>query len=154
MSFFTKRHVTVRCEDLVGVGIELGPGPGDSSLGETNSENTETNSVLNRGSHDCATSGDDLQQDFSITINVQQTTALPDFEDFIMRTGTFSTLQTFNGDDSVWLCRMIVTETFGGRTREQTCEKVKLRKSWAEGTETNTIPVTGTIYGGITTTRP
>jgi hypothetical protein len=153
VSYFTKRHVTVRAEDLVGVGIELGPGPGDSNIGETNSENTETNAVLDRGSFDCATSGDDMQQDFSITVNVQRATVLPDVEDFIMKTGAFATLQTFNGDDQKWLCKLIVTETLGGSTRTQTCLLVKLRKAWAEGTENNVITVTGTIYGGVTRTR-
>lgn len=158
MGYFNKRNVTVRVEGLAGLGIELGPGPGDSSIGATNSEDTETQAVLNRGDFDCATSGDQLQKEFSITVNVQQqggtSAVLPLVEDFIMRRAGsfFAAVQSTNATDDVFLCRLIVTETSAVGTRVQTAEQVKLWKAWAEATDANTLNITGTIYSTIVTT--
>ncbi len=153
MGRFNYRAVTVRGEDAVGAGIEFGPGPGDSSLGATNAENAEPQVVRNRGDFVCLTVGDSLEQEFSITVDVERQTATELLSarilDFVRMEGSFAAAQTTNLTDDSWTFTLIVTQTQGGVTQTYTCSNVKANYTWTEAVDRNTFTISGTIYGGI-----
>jgi len=89
-SRYTSRLITVKFQDADSPVNEIvaGPGPGDLTIGDTNSENAERIRVLDRGTFDGYVLGDDLEQEVSITLGVKNE-ALTDgssarIRDFIM----------------------------------------------------------------------
>ena len=94
MARWTSRLTTVRFEDSLGAGLTIGPGAGDLSTGEENAENAEHIRKLDRGVFDGFVIGDDLEQDVSITVeleNASLTDATADrVKDFVMKRNKYS----------------------------------------------------------------
>ncbi len=162
MGRFSSRSLTVRWEDAGGIGLLAGPGPGDFTHGETNSENAERIRILNRTRFDCHVVGDDLEQEWSITIsqrNESQTSALlARILDFQQRTGTFdpdtgtTPTVTLSLNPDVWAYRVIVTMILGGTTATFTLPHNVSGYSFAEAKEGNSITVSGVNNGVIART--
>lgn len=161
MARFSSRSTTVRMEGFAGIGMLFGPGPGDFSHGATNSENAERLRVMDRNEFDCFVVGDDLEQEWSLTIgqrNQSQTDALlPRVLDFIQRTGTFgpagtTPVQSIDLNPDVWAFRTIVTMVLGGTTATFTLPHCVADYAFAEAKEGNSITVSGRNNGVIART--
>lgn len=134
--------------------ITVGPGPGDVAIGETNAENTERIRVLNRGQFDGFVQGDDLEQDVSITIELENQTftdASNDrIRDWVMKTGSFNAATSV--DPTVWAFRMQITATDGTNTATMTLPYVQGSVDFKEGKEAATMTFSGTNNGAIAVT--
>lgn len=148
MSRFTKRLTSVRFEDAAGLGMTVTPTDGDFSIGETNAENAEHIKVMNRSQHDGFVLGDDMVQEFSITLQMKNeslTSAVnARIVDFLQRRGTFGPSNTTSVDDTIWAWKTIVTFNDGkGNVATRTLPLCEGGHSLAEGAPTNTISITG-----------
>lgn len=156
MARFNSRRTTVRFEDAVGLGMTIGPGPGDFQHGPLNRENNAKVRVLDRGVFDGHVETDDLEQEWSITTqlrNEAQTSAVAArLQDFLRRTGTFAAAQTLSSNPDIWAFKVIVTMTTGGVTATRTLPLCLGDHAFAEAMEGHTIAITGTNNGLITVT--
>ncbi|MEM6931820.1 MAG: hypothetical protein AAF602_33115 [Myxococcota bacterium] len=156
MARFNSRKTTIRFEDSAGVGLTVGPGPGDFSHGATNRENTEKVRVLDRGTFDGHIEGEDLEQEWSITTqlrNEAQTDATAArLQDFLRRAGSFSALQTVSSNPDIWAFRVVVTMITGGVTATRTLPHCLADHTFAEALEGNTLSIAGTNNGPIAVT--
>lgn len=158
MSRFNSRKTTVRFEDAAGLGLTVGPGPGDFQHGATNRENTEKVRVLDRGVYDGHIETDDLEQEWSINVqlrNESQTHAVNQrLQDFLMRrAGTpFAAAVTTNPNSDVWAFKVIITMVTGGVTATRTLPNCIAAHAFAEAMEGHTLAITGTNNGVITVT--
>ena len=155
MARYTSRLTTVTFRDSgAGSTIVAGPGPGDLSIGETNAENAERLRVLDRGTFDGLILGDDLEQDVSLTLELQnesQTEAgAARIRDFIMKTGSFSSATSV--DSSVWAFELLVTMNDGTTTATILLPRVQGSVNFSEGKEGHTMTFSGTSNGAITVT--
>lgn len=152
MARFTSRLTTVKFLDGGSPAEEIvvGPGPGDLSIGETNADNAERIRVLDRGTFDGFVVGDDLEQDVSITIEVENQTLTDSAErirDFVMKTGAFSGATSVNS--TVWAFRVQVTMTDGTNTAVITLPVVQGGVDFSEAKEGSTMSFSGTNNGTI-----
>ncbi len=162
MAFFNSRVVQVRMQGAAGVGLTIGPGPGDFSHDPINSGNTEKLRVDDRGSFECYIEGNDLSQAYSITVTQRAeslTSALePRVTDFIMRTGAFTkdtgvlATQSFSTNPNIWAWETIVTMTLGPTVATFKLPHCIGDYAQAEAMEGNTISIAGTNDGEITRT--
>ena len=162
MARFNSRKVTVRMEGAAGNGMTIGPGPGDFNHGEVNAGNTEKSRVLDRGKFECHVEGDDLEQEFSITVGQKAesatSTTLARVMDFIERTGVFTETtglldtQSVSANPDIWAWKTIVTMVLGATTATFTLPHCIGDRAFAEAMEGNTIAISGTNNGQITRT--
>ncbi len=162
MGRYSSRSTTARMEGASGVGLLIGPGPGDFTHGETNSENAERIRVLDRTRFDCHVVGDDLEQEWSVTVsqrNESQTSALlPRVLDFQQRTGIYDPITgitpvtSLSLNPDVWAFRVIVTMILGGTTATFTLPHNVSGYSFAESKEGNSITISGVNNGVIART--
>jgi len=162
MARFNSRKVTVRMQGLGGNGMTIGPGPGDFTHGPTNKGNTEKIRVDDRGQFECHVEGNDLEQEFSITVGQKAESAtdalVARVMDFIMRTGVFTettgilATQTFSINPDIWAWETIVTMVLGATTATFNLPQCIADYAFAEAMEGNTIAISGTNNGGITRT--
>ena len=155
MARYTSRMTSVVFQDSgAGVSITVGPGPGDLSIGETNASNAEHIRLLDRGSFDGFVIGDDMEQDVSITIGVENqsltTGAEARIRDFIMKTGSFAAATSM--DPIIWAFQAVVTMTDGTTTATITLPKVQGSVSFSEAKEGHTFSFSGTNTGVMTVT--
>jgi len=156
MARWTNRLITVKFKDAAGSPDEItvGPGPGDLSIGETNAENVEHIRVLNRGQFDGFVQGDDLEQDVSITIELENqsfTDASADrIRDWVMKSGSFNAATSV--DSTIWAFKMEITATDGTNTATMTLPYVQGSVDFKEGKEAVTMTFSGTNNGAITVT--
>lgn len=162
MGRFSSRTTTLRMEGLNNNGMTIGPGPGDFTFGNTNKENTEKIRVDDRGRYDCHIDGTDLEQEWSVTIGVQNQ-SLTDataarVTDFIEQAGIFdpstgtSATTTVSPNTEIWAFRTIVTMTLGAATATWTLPNCLGNYSFAEALEGSTLSVSGMNNGKITRT--
>lgn len=153
MARFSSRTTSVRFEDAAGTGMTAGPGPGDFSHGATNQNNAERIRVMDRNQFDGHVVGDDLEQEWSITIgqrNEALTSALAArINDFIHRRNFFSGLVSLSDNPDIFAFRVIVTMTLGGVTTTKTLPLCLADETFAEAKEGNTLAITGTNNGVI-----
>lgn len=151
MARWTSRLTRVRAEDSLGAGIELGPGPGDLSIGGENAENAEHIKKLDRGQHDCFVLGDDLVQDVSITLELRNETltegAIARITDFFKRQGSFAAASSV--DPVIWAFKIIVTMSDGVTTTTKTLPLVEGEASFAEAKEGHTFSFAGRNHAQI-----
>ena len=152
MARFTSRLTTVKFLDGGSPAEEIvvGPGPGDLSIGETNADNAERIRVLDRGTFDGFVVGDDLEQDVSITIEVENqalTDSADRIRDFVMKTGAFASATSVNS--TVWAFRVQVTMTDGINTAIITLPVVQGGVDFSEAKEGSTMSFSGTNNGTI-----
>jgi hypothetical protein len=158
MSRFNSRRTTVRFEDAAGLGMTVGPGPGDFSHGATNAENTEKVRVLDRGAYDGHVETDDLEQEWSVNVqlrNEAQTHATNNrLQDFLQRrAGTpFAAAQTTNPNTDIWAFKVIITMTTGGVTATRTLPNCIAANAFSEAMEGHTLAISGTNNGPIAVT--
>ena len=153
MARFTSRLTTVKFLDGGSPAEEIvvGPGPGDLSIGETNADNAERIRVLDRGTFDGFVVGDDLEQDVSLTIEIENQTltdgAAARIRDFVMKTGAFASATSVNS--TVWAFRVQVTMTDGTNTAVITLPVVQGGVDFSEAKEGSTMSFSGTNNGTI-----
>ena len=153
MARFTSRLTTVKFLDggTPAEEIVVGPGPGDLSIGETNADNAERIRVLDRGTFDGFVVGDDLEQDVSLTIEIENQTltdgAADRIRDFVMKTGAFASATSVNS--TVWAFRVQVTMTDGTNTAGITLPVVQGGVDFSEAKEGSTMSFSGTNNGTI-----
>jgi hypothetical protein len=158
MGRFSSRNTTVRFEDFANFGMLIGPGPGDFSHGAINSENAERLRAMDRNRFDCFVVGDDLEQEWSLTVflrNQSQTDAvLARVNDFIQRTGSFAPAftQTVDLNPDIWAFRVIVIQTLGTTSSVRTLPHNVADQAFAEAKEANSITITGRNNGVIAPT--
>ncbi len=155
MARFTSRLTTVKFLDGGSPADEIvvGPGPGDLSIGETNADNAERIRVLDRGTFDGFVVGDDLEQDVSITIEVENQTLTDSADrirDFVMKTGAFASATSV--DSTIWAFRVQVTMTDGTNTATITLPVVQGGVDFSEAKEGSTMSFSGTNNGSIVVT--
>tara|TARA_Y100000592_G_scaffold65462_1_gene101838 strand:+ start:737 stop:1207 length:471 start_codon:yes stop_codon:yes gene_type:complete len=153
MARFTSRLTTVKFLDGGSPAAEIvvGPGPGDLSIGETNADNAERIRVLDRGTFDGFVVGDDLEQDVSLTIEIENQTLTDGTDDrirdFVMKTGTFASATSVNS--TVWAFRVQVTMDDGTNTATITLPVVQGGVDFSEAKEGSTMSFSGTNNGTI-----
>lgn len=162
MARFSSRTTSVRQEGLNGNGMTIGPGPGDFTFGQTNRENTEKLRVMDRAQFDCHINGEDLEQEWSITVGLRNqslASAVSDrVTDFYEQDGVFdpttgtSPTQTISGNPDIWAWKTIVTMVLGGTTATWTLPHCVGGYNFSEAVEGSTIAVSGTNNGKITRT--
>jgi hypothetical protein len=156
MARFTSRLTTVKFLDGGSPAEEIvvGPGPGDLSIGETNADNAERIRVLDRGTFDGFVVGDDLEQDVSLTIEIENQSltdgAADRIRDFVMKTGAFASATSVNS--TVWAFRVQVTMTDGTNTATITLPVVQGGVDFSEAKEGSTMSFSGTNNGSIVVT--
>jgi hypothetical protein len=136
----------------------------DFTHGEINHANAEIQAILDQGSFDCATLGDDLTQAWSLTVNVQALTGSDLVKarilDLVRWKGSFATylpdgslnpnrLQTFNATDNVLLVGVEVLQKLQGREQVYTLNKSTIGYSFASQTDRNIWTIAGVAHGGI-----
>ncbi len=156
-SRYTSRLISVKFQDATtpaALEIVAGPGPGDSTIGEQNAENAERMRVTDRGVFDGFVLGDDLEQDFSITLAVKNeaiTSGSADrVRDFVMKTGNFASAVSV--DPTIWAFKVIVTMNDGTTTSTLTLPHVQGSVTFAEAKEGATMVFSGTNNGVIVAT--
>lgn len=156
MARFSSRTTAVRFEDAASFGLAVGPGPGDFQHSDTNSENAERLRVMDRNRFDGHVLGDDLEQTWSITVELRNEVlthaTLARITDFIQRTGSFASpaTQSLSTNPDVWAFRVKVTMTLGAVTTTYTLPHNVASYAKAEAKEGNRITISGTNNGAIT----
>ncbi|NRA03740.1 MAG: hypothetical protein HRU00_14170 [Myxococcales bacterium] len=162
MARFNSRKVTVRMQGAAGNGMTIGPGPGDFTHGATNKGNSEKLRVLDRGAFDCHVEGDDLEQEFSITVGQKAESAtsalVARVMDFIKQTGVFTPVtgllptQSVSSNPDIWAWETVVTMVLGATTATFTIPYCIGDYAFAEAMEGNSISISGTNNGDIVRT--
>lgn len=162
MPRFSSRSTKVHMLGGAGVGIQIGPGPGDFSHGQTNAENTEKLRVMDRGRFEGHVEGDDLEQEWSLTVGQRNEAAtnalLPIVLDFVQRTGIFdedtgsTPVQSVDANPDVWAWKTIVTMLLGGTSATFTLPQCIGGYSFSVAKEGNSIALSGTNNGKIART--
>ena len=154
MGRFNSRTTTITHKDAGALSITAGPGPGDFTFGNTNSENTEKLRVDDRGAYDCHIQGSDLEQEWSVSIglvNQTLTEAASDrITDWHEKSGNFSAAVSVNANADVWAFITEVTMVLGGVTTLFTLPNCLGNYSFAEAMEGHTLAVSGVNNGKIT----
>ncbi len=159
MARFNSRKLIVRFEDAVGVGLTVGPGPGDFTFDDTNFNNSEILSVQDSGAFDCLIQGNDLEQGWSLTLGQA---ALPLSSavaalviDFVNRTGVFTettgsqATQSVSSNPDIWAFRIIATMTLGATVATATLPHCTSNWNFGAAMEGNTLPLSGTNYQAV-----
>lgn len=162
MGRFSSRTTSVRMQGLNGNGMTIGPGPGDFTFGQTNKENTEKLRVMDRARYDCHIEGEDLEQEWSITVGQRNqsltSTTVARVTDFIEQDGIFhpttgtTPTQTVNPNPEIWAWTTIVSMVLGSTTATWTLPNCLGGYTFAEAVEGNTIALSGVNNGKITRT--
>lgn len=71
MARFTSKHTNLVFIDNVGNSLPVGPGSMDLQIGPLEEDNSEAIAVMNNGVHDGLVEGDDIVQDWSITLELK-----------------------------------------------------------------------------------
>lgn len=151
MGRFNRRNATVRFEDANGLGVPVGPGPGDLTVDGWTAENTDAIRVLDRGVYDGHVLTDDLEQTCSVSIE-QRDEALTSavaarLLDFLLRRGTFANAVSTGPDQDVWTFKVIYTMTKGAVTSGFELPVCRANAAFAEAVEANAWTVSLTNNG-------
>ncbi len=153
----SSRNTIVRFEGAGGVGMTIGPGPGDFTHDATNESNTEMIRAMDSTRFDCLVLGDDLEQGFSITVTLRNealtSATLARVLDFIMRTGIFgpagaTPVQSIDLNPDAWAWKTIVTMGLSVTTTT-TLPHCNGDYALAVAKEGNSITITGRNNGKI-----
>ena len=151
MARWTSRLTSVRFEDSLGAGLTIGPGAGDLNVGEENAENAEHIKKLDRGRHDGFVLGDDLVQEFSITVELENQSitdaAAARVTDFMKRQNFFSAASSV--DPTIWAFKCIVTMTDGVTVAVKTLPICEGGVTFAEAKEGHSLSISGRNHGSI-----
>jgi len=144
MGRFHSGNTTVRFEDSAGVGLTIGPGPGDLSVDNIEYNNKERVQKFDRSSHDGWVETVDKTQSCSISIELQNQTitdaAAARVHDFIVnKTLAGAALSSVSPD--TWAWKTIVTMNDGVTTATCTLPECVGGEAFAEAAEGHTISV-------------
>jgi len=149
-SRFTSKTAVIKFYDntpTTRLEVVAGPGQGDFTCSNLFVEgNTEKIEARDRGTHDGFVEGDDLTQEWSLTLE-QVNEALTHVSnsrvmDFLRKTGSFSS--AISMDDDEWAFGVEITMTKGAVTTVIDLPKSIGMGDFTEGKETNTFSVSGT----------
>ena len=147
MARYTRRLTSVAFEDntaMTPLSFTVSPTEGDLSIGEWNSEFAEHQPVYDRDVHDGFTLGQDIVQECSITVQMENQ-ALTDAMaarvlDWLMKTGSFSSAVSI--DSTIWAWKTICTFNDGTTSTTITLPKCEGGISLTEGQPSNTFAIT------------
>lgn len=136
-----------------GTSIIAGPGAGDFTHSETNAENANAVRVLDRGVYDTHVETEDLEQTWSITLQLvsQSLTSatLDRILDFINHRAKFASLPSVCPNPDIWAFKVVLTMTKGATTATRTLPMCRGSVAFAEALEGHTLAVSGTNNGRI-----
>ena len=154
-SRFTSKYLVITLEDGAANTITLGPGQGDLTIGDFAYDNAEVIVAKDRGVFDGLVEGDDLIQDWSITVEIKNESltsgAAARLRDFILD-------QTLSGGaltslDSVrWAFKVTCAFSQSGNTAGIVLPYCTATLAFSEGKETSTFSVSGKNYNAPTFT--
>lgn len=154
MARYTSKQTTVTFLDNAGTSITAGPGPGDFKCSNFEADNSEAISVKNRGVHDGWVEGDDLEQDWSITLGLKNETitsaSVARIGDWIRKANFFSGLQSV--DSNVWAFKVQIQMVSNAITSTITLLNNRVKFDKQEAKDGWTISVSGKNVGGYTIT--
>lgn len=115
MARFTSKHCTAWLKDLSGTGcVELGPGDGALSISNLMEGNRETVTVMNHGRLDGRVYGDEVEQEWSLTVQLPNRSIVSATEarvlNAVLKTGLFAaeSIQTTDPGGQVWAPYLLV----------------------------------------------
>jgi len=115
MARFTSKHCTAWLKDASGTkSVELGPGPGDLSISNLMENNRETVTVKDHGRLDGRVYGDEVEQEWSLTVELRNQSIVHASEqrvlNAILKTGMFagSGATTTDPGGQVWAPYLLV----------------------------------------------
>ena len=153
-SRFTSKQTTVTLIDNAGTSITAGPGPGDFKISNIEADNAEAISVKNRGVHDGWVEGDDLEQDWTLTLGLVNQTlthaSIARVLDFVRKTGLYSTLSSV--DSVVWAMIVQVSMTDGTNSGGIRLLNNRVKADLAEAKDGWTLTLSGKNVGSYTIT--
>lgn len=145
MARYHARFTTVVLQDNVGTNITVGPGEGNFTVGEMNAVNKEIVQKFDRGAHDGWVETNDLTQEWSISIEMNNETQTDAgnarIQDWLRKANFYSGLTSVSSD--TWAFKVIVTLNDGSTTSTCTLGECPAQYSWAEGVEGHTISISG-----------
>jgi len=155
---YTSKHTTVTFEDNAGNTITAGPGPGDLSVSGIEADNAAAISVKNRGAHDGWVEGDDLEQDWTLTLGLVNqsisSASAARIMDWIRRANyydpTTGTVKLQSVDSAVWAFKVIVTMNDGTTSSVWTLGNNRVGASAKEAVDGWTLSLTGKNVGSYT----
>lgn len=107
MARFTSKHCTAWLIDATGTkSVELGPGPGDFTCSNLMEAGRETVTVKDHGKLDGRVYGDEVENEFSMTVELRNQSITHATEarvlNAILRSGMFEDAQTTDPGGQVW----------------------------------------------------
>ena len=155
-SRFTRRHVTVTFEDNVGTTLTVGPGPGDFTVSGLEEGNREALETRDRHAHDGWVYGDDVTQEWSITVeqvnqSLTSAAAARIYDWIVNKTRAGAALTSV--DPTVWAFKVRVSFNDGAATASILLPNNRAKcDSLAEAKETNTFKISGINVAAPTVT--
>lgn len=148
---YTSKNTTVQIQDSTGTyDVTVGPGAGDFSFDPIEEDNSEAIAVMDRGVFDGFVEGDDLVQNWSISIQLRAqelTHAAQDrILDAVRKTGLWASATTVDPGNSKWAFKLIVTMNDGSTTSVITLPCCRGKAAFSEGKEGHTLSLSGTNH--------
>lgn len=152
-SHYNYRHVSAELQDSgAGVTLTIPGGPGDFQRGATNKNNAEHIAILNSGVFDDHVVGDDMVQEWSITIH-QKAEELTHASaarilDWIQQTGIYAPggstpVTSLSSHPDVWAFAVVVTYDDGQTSTTETLPWNLADQSMSVSKEGNKITLSG-----------
>lgn len=158
MARFTSKQTTVEILDSAGTtyAVVAGPGPGDLTIEPFEEDNAEAIATMDRGVFDGFVEGPDLQQTFSITVELEAQTLTNAGADRILdavrKTGLWASATTVDPAGTMWAFKLKVTMTKGGTSATITLPCCRGRASFSEDAAGHKLTISGTNYQAPTFT--
>jgi hypothetical protein len=151
-SRYTARQTTVRFEDNAAAGLTIGPGEGNFTISNLRSSNREVVAKYNRGAHDGFVTTQDLVQECSISIELENQTITDATHarvlDFVRKTGSFAAATS--EDATIWAWKTKITMTDSATTSIIELPLCEGAFDFAEAAEGNTITISFRCHGAPT----
>lgn len=152
MARFTSKQTSVVLGDSANTtySMTVGPGPGDLTIDPFEEDNAEATPTINRGVFDGFVEGPDLQQSFSITVELPAQVLTHASQDRILdavrKTGLWASATTKDPAGTMWAFQLIVTMTKGGTSTTITLPCCRGRVAFAEDAAGHKVTISGTNY--------
>lgn len=142
-SRYTARQTTVRFEDSAALGLTIGPGEGNLTLSTVRNGNAEVVAKYNRGAHDGFVTTQDLVQDCSISIELENQTITDASNarvlDFMRKDGLYAAAASV--DPTIWAWKTIITMNDGAVTSTITLPLCEGTFDFGEAAEGQTVSI-------------